>query len=222
MTTDLLIENLARRVDQLERANRRWRAVAVATLGLAAIGGLAGQAPPPPASGPVVITDGIHTARLTARGLTVRTTDSRSVFAGMDGDDNPSVDLRSSGTGNLRASMYLYKGTNPAIALFDAGGKKRYMSYVGTTSDYPGTDYYDASGTLRASMFIGTTTSSPEVAVYDTSGKARAYMQAGSQGGFLVVRDAASVGRAFLGAYTDGSYGIDIRTAADSVLFKAP
>lgn len=189
------LERLNRRVDRLERDLGRWRGAALAGFALVIAGALTAQTSEP-RSGPVVVSDGTHTARLTARGLTVSGSDRRSVFAGLDGNDSPSFDVHGS-DGKLRETMYAYQGQRPQFVMFDLDEKKRIVETVGSAN-------------------------LPEISLQDTSEKARVVIQAAANGGWVSVREPSGVARAHFGAYTDGTYGVDLRNGGDTVLWKAP
>lgn len=189
------LERLTGRVERLERDLGRWRGAALAGFALVVAGALTGQTSEP-RSGPVVVSDGTHTARLTARGLTVTGRDQRSVFAGLDTNESPSFDLHGS-DGKLRATTYAYDGGRPQIGIFDLDEKRRLTVYVGNQN-------------------------LPEITFNDPNEKSRLVLQAAPYGGWVSVREADGTSRAHMGAYTDGAYAFDIRNSGGTTLWKAP
>ena len=187
--------DLSARVARLESSSRRDRAivVAVAVLALATA-----QAPAPTAqSTPVVVRDATGvSATLTAKGLTVRDAAGHErTFVGIDADNRPSVDLGDS-AGQLRESMYLLNEL-PVLRQFDKAGKRRAEIRLDANND-------------------------GELLINDAAEKLRAYFSTDDASPYLVMRDNAGTTRVYAGGYQDGTIGLDIRNASNTVLWKAP
>jgi hypothetical protein len=58
--------------------------------------------------------------------------------------------------------------------------------------------------------------------LYGSDAKLRAFFSTDDDSPYLVMKDAAGTTRVYAGGYTDGSIGLSIRNAADTVLWKAP
>lgn len=173
---------LVARVERLERANRRWRITALAALALLAPAGLSGQSAEPRTAGPLVITEGGYTARLTARGLEVTGADARGMAAGIDADGSPRVAAYGAG-GQPRVSFYAYKGTQPILRLSDAQGRARSTLYLTPTVGEPVFDFRDAAGRNRIEQYLASDTlESPIIRMRDTASKNRLSMYLSTPG----------------------------------------
>jgi hypothetical protein len=219
--------DLVARVARLEGSRRLHRAViaAVAILAVATAQTPSGGS----TSAPTVVRDASGaSATLTSQGLTVRDAAGHTrVFAGVDADGRPSVDL-ADGSGQLRESMYLLavKLDNgsaaelPILRQFDAKGKRRAEMRLDNTEDGE-LLLDDASETIRAALFR-TKSGDPQLGLYGSDAKLRAFFSTDDDSPYLVMKDAAGTTRVYAGGYTDGSIGLSIRNAADTVLWKAP
>jgi len=217
---DRLGSELAARVARLESSRLRDRTivVAVAVLALATA-----QAPAPKVTDtavPIVVRDASGTtATLTSKGLTVRDAAGRTrTFAGVDADGRPSVDLGDA-SGQLRESMYLLNDL-PVLRQFDKTGKRRAEIRLDKTEDGE-LLINDASEKLRLALFR-TTAGDPQLGLYGSDEKLRAYFSTDDASPYLVMRDNAGTTRVYAGGYKDGTIGIDIRNAANTVLWRAP
>ena len=210
--------DLSARVARLESSSRRDRAivVAVAVLALATA-----QAPAPTAqSTPVVVRDATGvSATLTAKGLTVRDAAGHErTFVGIDADNRPSVDLGDS-AGQLRESMYLLNEL-PVLRQFDKAGKRRAEIRLDANNDGE-LLINDAAEKLRLALFR-TSGGDPQLGLYGSDEKLRAYFSTDDASPYLVMRDNAGTTRVYAGGYQDGTIGLDIRNASNTVLWKAP
>ena len=185
--------DLVARVARLESSSRRDRAIVLAVALLA----LATAQAPGPGSTPVVIRDSSgSSATLTGKGLTVRDAAGHErAFIGIDADNRPSVDLGDS-TGRLRESMYLLNEL-PVLRQFDTAGKRRAEIRLDASND-------------------------GELLLNDANEKLRAYFATDDDSPYLVMRDNAGTTRIYAGGYKDGTIGLDIRNASNTVLWKAP
>jgi len=180
-------------------------------------------------SAPIVVRDASGaSATLTAQGVTVRdAAGNRRMFAGVDSDGFPSVDL-SDAKGQLRQSMYLLPGLAdngskvefPILRQFDANGKRRAEMRLDVAQDGE-LLLNDASETIRAALFR-TKGGDPQLGLYGTDAKLRAFFSTDDDSPYLVMRDRGGTNRVYAGGYTDGSIGMAIRNAANVVVWKAP
>jgi hypothetical protein len=212
---------LAGRVGRLERGVRRDRLIVSSVLVLA-VATAQTQTPPAPVAGttPIVVRDASGaSATLSARGLVVRDSAGKERIAvGLDSSAFPGVDL-SDATGQLRESMYLLNNI-PVLRQFDAAGKRR-MEMGLTTNNEGQLLLNDQNEKLRLALFR-TTSGDPEMGLYGTDEKLRAYFATDDASPYLVMRDAGATTRVYLGGYTDGSIGMDVRNSGNTVLWKAP
>ena len=214
--------DLAGRVARLESGSRRDRAVVLAIVVLALA---TAQSPGPSVatsvqSAPIVVRDATgHSATLSATGLTVRDANGRTrAFTGVDGEGRPSVDLGDA-TGQLRESMYLLNDL-PVLRLFDKAGKRRAEIRLDSSNDGE-LLINDASEKLRLALFR-TSKGDPQLGLYGSDEKLRAYFSTDDDSPYLVMRDNAGTTRLYLGGYTSGKIGMDVRDASDTVLWRAP
>ena len=211
---------LRARIARLERAARRDRAFA---LGAIAILLATAQAPaPPPAATPqAVVTDASGAnARIGAFGLTVR--DASGVLrvdASIDSGGYPSLDEYDA-KGKLREAAYLIDG-RPVFRQFDANGKRRGEIFLAADTENGEFVSRDASEATRVAAFIGDK-GLPELGMYGSDGNVRAYLASDDAGPYLVMLDAAKQTRVTIGQYTDGAFGIDVRSSTGTTLFKKP
>lgn len=213
---------LAARVARLESGSRRDRAIvcAIAVLALATA-----QSPGPPAastaqSAPIVVRDATgRSAVLSAKGLTVRDASGRvRTDVGIDDGGRPSVDLDDA-TGQLRESMYLLNDL-PVLRQFDKAGKRRAEIRLDSSNDGE-LLISDADEKLRLALFR-TKAGDPQLGLYGSDEKIRAYFSTDDDSPYLVMRDNAGTTRVYLGGYKGGKIGIDVRDAANSVLWQTP
>jgi hypothetical protein len=207
--------DLAVRVARLERSSRRDRTIVLAVALLA----LATAQTPGGGSAPVVIRDASGSATLTSQGLTVRDAAGfKRTFIGIDEDKRPSVDLGDS-TGRLRESMYLLNEL-PVLRQFDTAGKRRAEIRLDASNDGE-LLLSDSAEKLRLALFR-TTKGDPQLGLYGTDEKLRAYFSTDDDSPYLVMRDSAATTRVYAGGYTGGKIGMDVRDAANTVLWKTP
>ena len=213
--------DISARIARLEGSSRRDRLLGVAVLALVFA---TAQAPGPPTTTatttPIVVRDATGvTATLTARGLTVRDPAGHvRSFVGIDEGNRPSVDL-SDATGQLRESMYLLNEL-PVLRQFDAAGKRRAEMHLDATNDGE-LLLSDPNEKLRLALFR-TKGGDPQLGLYGSDEKLRAYFSTDDASPYLVMRDSGGTNRVYAGGYQDGSIGIDVRSAANVVLWKAP
>jgi hypothetical protein len=208
--------DLSARVARLESSSRRDRAIVVAVAVLA----LATAQVPAPSSTPVVVRDATGvSATLSARGLTVRDAAGHErAFVGIDADNRPSVDLGDS-AGQLRESMYLLNEL-PVLRQFDKAGKRRAEMRLDASNDGE-LLINDAAEKLRLALFR-TKGGDPQLGLYGSDEKLRAYFSTDDDSPYLVMRDNAGTTRIYAGGYKDGSIGLDIRNAANAIVWRAP
>jgi hypothetical protein len=213
-------ETLFARVTRLERSSRRDRAI---VLGVIVVAVLTAQTSAPQGNvspTPIVVRDASGmSAMLGASGLTVRDASGKvRLFAGVDDQGRPSLDERDS-TGALRQSMYLFD-QQPTLRQFDALGKRRLELKL-NTRDSGEVRLTDANENLRGAFFVAAS-GNPQVGLYGTDEKLRAFFSTDEQSPYLVMRDATGANRVNIGGFADGSIGMDIRNASNTVLWKAP
>ncbi len=139
-------------------------------------------------------------------------------FVGIDEGNRPSVDL-SDTSGQLRESMYLLNEL-PVLRQFDSAGKRRAEMRLDASNDGE-LLLSDPNEKLRMALFR-TKSGDPQLGLYGSDEKLRAYFSTDDASPYLVMRDNAGINRVYVGGYVDGSIGIDVRSAANSVLWKAP
>jgi hypothetical protein len=217
-----LSETLRTRVERLERASLRDRAIVFGVVALALV---TAQAPssssgPQISAAPITVQDALgHSATLTSSGLVVRDASGPRVFAGVDDQNRPSIDLHDK-TKGLRESMYLFgTASSPTLRDFDANGKRRLELRVSDAGN-PELQISDPNEKLRGALFMGTN-GNPQLGLYGSDEKLRAYLSTDDVSPFLVMRDASGQSRVDVGGFTDGTIGMDIRNASNVVLWKA-
>ena len=176
-------------------------------------------APPPTSSAPVVVRDATGaSATLTANGLFVRDAAGRTrTFVGLD-NGKPSMDLRDA-AGGLRSSMFLVDDV-PYMRQYDAKGTTRSQLRLDSTSDGE-FNLYDQNAKLRLGLFR-TTGGDPQIGLYGSDEKLRAYFATDDTSPYLVMRDASGTNRIYVGGYTDGSIGMNVRDSSNTIVWKAP
>jgi len=210
--------DLAGRLGRLERGMRRDRLILFSVLVLALA---TAQAPGVPSGAtPVVIRDAAGgSATLTSRGVTVRDSAGKvRVAVGLDDQGRPGIDLGDA-TGQLRESMYLLNEF-PVLRQFDSAGKRRAEIRLDTSNDGE-LLINDQNEKLRLALFR-TTKGDPQLGLYGSDEKLRAYFATDDVSPYLVMRDSGGTNRVYAGGYTDGSIGLDIRSSANAVIWKAP
>jgi hypothetical protein len=213
--------DLAARIARLESSTRRDRAIVLAVVILALVTAQASGAPSAVTvqSAPIVVKDAAgRSATLSAKGLTVRDVRGRPrAFVGVDDGGRPSVDLTDS-AGTLRESMYLLREL-PVLRQFDRAGKRRAEMRLDSSNDGE-LLITDEKGKIRLALFR-TSKGDPQLGLYGTDERLRAYFGADDASPYLVMRDKAGTTRVYMGGYQSGTVGIDVRNAADSVLWRA-
>jgi hypothetical protein len=208
------------RVARLERGSRRDRAIGFAVLALLfATAQAPGSAPVTTSASYTVRNASGASATLSATGLTVRDAKGNArVFEGIDSGGRPSLDMHDT-AGTLRESMYLLDGV-PKLRLFDTSGKRR--EEVGLDDKGDGLlQLNDASEKLRLQL-TRVTGGDPQLQLYGSDEKLRAYFATDDTSPYLVMRDAAGNNRVYVGGYSDGPIGINIKNESGTVLWKAP
>jgi hypothetical protein len=214
--------DLAARVSRLESSIWRSRIIALAVVVIA----FATAQTSGPSSlsttydSPIIVRDAAGgAATLSASGLRVLDASGKErTFIGVDPDGRPSVDLADSG-GRLRESMYLLDDL-PVLRQFDIAGKRRAEIRLDSVNDGE-LLLSDQNEKLRLALFR-TSSGDPQLGLYGSDEKLRAYFSTDDVSPYLVMRDAAGTTRVYAGGYKDGAIGMDIRDAANTILWKAP
>jgi hypothetical protein len=209
------------RIARLETSSRRDRLIGFAVVALL----FATAAAPAPSAGdaavaPLVVTDATGaSATLTGRGLTVRDPAGHvRSFVGIDAGNRPSLDL-SDASGTLRESMYLLDD-QPELRQFDSAGKRRLVLSLNKANDGQ-LLLNDANETLRLALFRASS-GDPQMGLYGSDAKLRAYFSTDDTSPYLVMRDNSATNRIYIGGYSDGSIGMNIRNTANAVVWKVP
>ncbi len=222
-------ETLKTRVNRLERESKRDRAVifGVVLLAMLTAQAPAPQAPSTPAgprvfNAPITVTNAAgQSTTLSASGLVVHDASGKErLLIGVDSENRPSIDLRDA-SGGLRESLYLFEQKTPTLRQFDANDKRRLELALSDAGNGE-LELNDPNEKLRAAFFIGATTGNPQVALYGTDEKLRAFLATDDVMPYLVLRDNNGTSRINVGGFSDGTVGMDIRDAANTVLWKAP
>lgn len=188
-------QQLAARIDRLERQNRWLKIGGAAATALVLIAFLAG-AGPKSNSGPLVIraANGDY-SQLNAEGLTVY--DKHGVERGFFG-------LTDAETGEVH--------------LYDSGGNRRLSIYV---SKQPEVSLMNSGGSHVIDLFVGKDTSEPELDLNGPTGQERVTLN-GSKLPYLRERDGSGNVRGYIGLYTDGSAGAFLKSADGTITWQAP
>jgi hypothetical protein len=214
-----LIADLDSRIKRLESSIRRDRTIA---LGVIAFVFATAQSPSTTGAvtAPVVVRDASGaSATLEAKGLTFRDAAGHErLFSGIDSGDRPSVDL-SDTSGTLRESMYLLDNL-PVLRQFDKNGKRRAEFRLDDTENGE-LLINDESENIRLGLFRAKN-GDPQMGLYGSDAKLRAYFSTDNDSPYLVMRDAAANTRVYIGGYTGGKIGMDVRAADGTVLWDAP
>jgi hypothetical protein len=208
------------RVARLERGSRRDRAIGFAVLALLFVTAQAPGSAPVTTSAPYTVRNASgESATLSATGLTVRDAKGNArVFEGIDSGGRPSLDMHDT-AGTLRESMYLLDGV-PKLRLFDSNGKRR--EEVGLDDKGDGLfQLNDANEKLRLQIYRAAS-GNPSLALYGSDESLRAYIATDDVSPYLVMRDAAGNDRVTVGGYTDGTFGMALKSETKAVLWKAP
>lgn len=152
------MEGLARRVEQLERDNRRWRRGATLGLLLLVSGGLLGQAPVVPGAAKALEAEqfNLRDGRGNLRGSLGAATDGtaslvlyntagmRQAGLGVLSDGTASLFLGSP-AGHTATELTLYRDGTPSLVVRDRAGKTRVL--LGAAADgQPFIYFLDAAG----------------------------------------------------------------------------
>ena len=213
-----LIADLDSRIKRLESSIRRDRTIA---LGVIAFVFATAQSPSTgTASAPIVVRDASGaSATLEAKGLTFRDAAGHErLFSGIDSGDRPSLDL-SDTNGTLRESMYLLDNM-PVLRQFDNNGKRR-AEFRLDASENGELLINDESENIRLGLFRAKN-GDPQIGLYGSDAKLRAYFATDDDSPYLVMRDAAANTRVYIGGYTGGKIGMDVRAANGNVLWDEP
>jgi hypothetical protein len=209
---------LQARVERQERGSRRDRAIGFAVLALLFVTAQAPGSTPVTTSAPYTVRSASGaSATLSSTGLTVRDAKGNvRVFDGIDSGGRPSLDMHDA-AGVLRESMYLLDDA-PKFRLFDSSGKRR--EEVGLDAKGNGLlQLNDANEKLRLDMEAN---GNPAFDLYGSDEKLRAYFATDDVSPYLVMRDAAGNNRVYVGGYSDGPIGINIKNESNTVLWQAP
>ena len=212
--------DLDARVARLERGNRRDRAIGFAVLALLFVTAQAPGSTPVTTSAAYTVRDASGaSSTLSATGLTVRDAKGNvRVFEGIDSGGRPSLDMHDT-AGTLRESMYLLDGV-PKLRLFDTNGKRR--EEVGLDDKGDGLfQLNDANEKLRLQL-ARASSGDPQLQLYGTDEKLRAYFATDDVSPYLVMRDAAGNNRVYVGGYSDGTIGMNVKNASGTVQWQAP
>jgi hypothetical protein len=115
--------------------------------------------------------------------------------------------------------MYLLS-ESPVLRQFDKNGKRRDELAINPAGDGH-LQLLDENEKLRGSFFRADN-GDPQIGLYGTDEKLRAYFATDDASPYLVLRDSAGTTRVYVGGYSDGAIGIDVRDASNTVLWKAP
>ena len=147
-------------------------------------------------------------------------------------------------SGHERVLLTTAKDGSPYIHLDDGSGNARVSLYV-NSSGYGGVDIRNSKGTIIAKMYEPANWPGGNLAVYDGDGdmraeigmakegtpalwfygpgkKVQANMGVSDYGPYLRLQDTSATLRGFLGAYEDGTYGMEIDDSSGSRLWKQP
>jgi hypothetical protein len=202
-------------LERIERSTAMLRRTQTVVLGAVLLIGLGGQAP---ASRTIGTPGGAHTALGNGVGV-YDAAGTRRVFIGFSTLDLPVV-RESDAAGRTRLDFSLGTGGQPLLNEQSAGGTVRSTIMLSASGEGQATISSEA-GTHRASLFESSE-HRPNLMMYDAAGNQSGYLAADDTGGYVVLRDLSGTHRVTFGAYTDGTFGISVRSAASAVLWKAP
>ena len=208
------------RVERLERRAQRDRVVLLAVLALALV---TAAAPSDSSSTPAALTvraaDGSQ-ATLQGGGLVVTSASgAKRLGAGLSDGSDPGVSEYDT-SGRLRQWYFLYQDGEPGLRQYDAANVMRTETFLADNGS-PTMHLLNAQAVAQGAFFLGDK-GLPEFDVRNTSGKAMGYISADDSGGYLVLKDPSLVTRSYIGQYTDGTWGIDVRNAQNQDLFSKP
>jgi hypothetical protein len=213
-------QTLQARIEQLEHGRRRDRAIVFGVIALALATAQAPPVSPSISQTPITVSNAQGTSTLTATGLVVNdSAGHRRILIGFDSNSWPTASLSDS-NGKTRESLYLFGDTNGTLRQFDVNGKRRLELRV-TDPGNGELQLSDANENLRAAFFFGTN-GNPQLGLYGTDVKLRAFLATDDIAPYFVIRDATGQNRIDIGGFTDGSIGMDLRDASNTVLWKAP
>lgn len=229
---------VTRRLDRLERENRRWRRLALASCLAVASIGLLGQSVAPPArsvgssrviegerfmlrdaGGRVGATLGweADTPRLVLHDPAGRPRVTLSVGAG----GAPGLTLLDTDGQTARAALVVGPDGAPGLALFDPAGKPRLATALfhpsgataraaGRREPAPAMVVYDATGVVRVTVGLRATDAAG-LELADARGVARALVSVKADGTpDLTMRDGDARARATLGVLADGAPALNL------------
>jgi hypothetical protein len=210
---------LLAKIERLERRAFRNRALALGVLALALVTARAPSAPAAPTSLAVRAADGSR-AVLDGSGLSITSaTGTKRLEVGIDTAGGPAA-TEFDPAGNARQELFLYANGAPSLRQYDAAHVIRMEIYLASTGE-PTMHLYTPQAVAQLAFFIGDK-GVPEFDVRNKRGVAMGYLSADDQGGYLVMRDPTPTTRAYIGQYTDGTWGLDVRNAQNQNLFKKP
>jgi hypothetical protein len=207
---------VGRRLDQLERENRRWRRLALGTwLAVAAIG-LLGQSAAPPAR-PVGASRVIEGERFVLRDSAGRV----GATLGWE-TDTPRLALHDP-DGRPRAVLSVAAGGAPGLTLLDADGQTARAALVVGPDGAPGLALFDPAGKPRLAVALfhasgpaarsaGRREPTPAMVVYDATGVVRVTVGLrASEAAGLELADGRGGARALVSVKADGTPDLTMR-----------
>jgi hypothetical protein len=209
---------LLAKIERLERRAFVNRALALGVLALALVTARAPSAPAP-TSLAVTAANGSR-AVLDGSGLTITSaTGTKRLEAGIDTTGAPAA-TEFDPAGKARQQLFLYSNGGPSLRQYDAAHVNRAEIYL-ASDGVPTMHLYNPQAVAQLAFFIGDK-GVPEFDVRNKRGLAMGYLSCDDDGGYLVMRDPTPTTRAYVGQYTDGTWGIDVRNAQNQNLFKKP
>lgn len=210
---------LLAKIERLERRAFRNRALALGVLALALVTARAPSAPAAPTSLAVTAANGSR-AVLDGSGLSITSaTGTKRLDVGIDTAGAPAA-TEFDPAGKARQQLFLYQDGRPSLRQYDAAHVARAEIYL-AGNGVPTMHLYSAQAVARLSFFIGDQ-GLPEFDVRNSRGATMGYISGDDAGGYLSMRDPNAVVRSYLGRYTDGTWGMDVRNAQNTNLFKKP
>jgi hypothetical protein len=212
--------DLQARLSRLESTIKRDRILALLAIAFIFVGSRAiAQSPAKAAQGPITIHGAGFSATLNSRGVTVRDASGHErALCGVDSTGKPSVDLTDS-HGTLRESLYLRNDT-PVLRQFDRSGRRRTDL---TLDDNDNGAFYILDENEKTRMEIyRRSNGDPQIALFGSDEKIRSYWATDDVSPYFVMRDADGKTRVDVGGFTDGTWGMDLRDANGTNVWKAP
>jgi hypothetical protein len=204
------------RLDRLERENRRWRRLALASWLVIAAVGLLGQSAPP-STRPPSASRVIEGERFVLRDAGGRV----GATLAWEPSDTPRLALHDP-AGKPRAVLNVAVGGSPGLTLLDADGQTTRAALVVGPDGAPGLALFDPAGKprLAAALFHPSSTTraarqrepTPAMVVYDATGAVRVTVGLrASEAAGLELADARGAARALVSVKTDGTPDLTLR-----------